>query len=77
MRKWLRWIVGGNGRPSLWTATWNWKLYTFKGEISWWEYVKPLPTNPVVKGLREKALEHGQRLDTDIIHDPIEGFDSK
>lgn len=41
MRKWIRWIVGGKGRPSLWRASWNWKLYTFKNEISWWDYVKP------------------------------------
>ena len=41
MRKWFRWIFGGNGRPSIWAATRKWKLHTFKNEISWWEYVKP------------------------------------
>jgi len=41
MGKWFRWIFGGKGRPSILTATRNWKLRTFKNEISWWQYVRP------------------------------------
>jgi hypothetical protein len=53
-RFWLSYIFGGNfnhphrgegWQPSLWRMTLKWKLETFKGEYTWWEFCKPPSKN--------------------------------